>query len=306
MLESSEKLIYEFANGVDSGIDESTRSLLGNKGEKLFQMSQLGMNVPPGFILSSKLCVVHEALICKPDFLDGLKCAVKRLEERARKSFGGGSSTLVLSVRSSGAVSMPGMMDTILNVGVNRNNLHELTNQFENADETFALDSYRRFLLTYGTLVLEVPADKFSPSASLMSKNELEQTVDAYERVLSDNCSVQVDLEDSYSVLLNSIRAVFKSWQSERAIAYRKVNNISDELGTAVVVQAMVFGNASDNSCSGVAFSRNPLDGTDELYGNYIRCSQGEDVVSGKVNASSLATKTGDSSFFTRTDARGI
>ena len=284
------KLIYEFSSHKTDG-DASLNNLLGGKGANLAEMSKLGIQVPPGFTITTEACNYFSKNKQLPDGLkDEIRSSVSLLENYSQKSFGSGSSPLLLSVRSGGMISMPGMMDSILNIGVNDENVVDLAKAFD--DERFALDSYRRLIQMYSNVVLGVEHERFEAviankkrmdnvvSDADFNVDQLDWIINAYKNTVERFTNSPFP-QDPYEQLQGAVEAVFRSWQNKRAVTYRKINNIPDTLGTGATVQTMVFGNLNDNSGTGVAFTRNPSSGAKELYGEYLINAQGEDVVAG-------------------------
>ena len=284
------KLIYEFSSQKTDG-DASLSNLLGGKGANLAEMSKLGIQVPPGFTITTEACNYFSKNKKLPDGLkDEIINYVLNLEILSKKSFGNSESPLLLSVRSGGMISMPGMMDSILNIGLNDNNVQSLAKAFN--DERFALDSYRRLIQMYSNVVLGVEMDRFEAviankkrmdnvtSDADFNVEQLEWIINAYKNTVERFTNSPFP-QDPHKQLLGAIEAVFSSWQNKRAITYRKINNIPDSLGTGATIQTMVFGNLNDKSGTGVAFTRNPSNGSKELYGEYLINAQGEDVVAG-------------------------
>ena len=283
-------LIFEFSKQHTDG-DASMVNLLGGKGANLAEMSNLGISVPPGFTITTEVCnyfMEHNEL---PDSLEEkVNNAVKNLENYSNLSFGGKSNPLLLSVRSGGRVSMPGMMDSILNIGLNDDNINQLAEEFN--DERFALDSYRRLIQMYSNVVLGLDYSRFEAvidnkkridnvsSDKHFNPDQLNWIIDAYKNTIERFSEVPFP-QDPKEQLNGAIKAVFSSWLNTRAASYRKFNNIPDEWGTGATIQTMVFGNLNDNSGTGVAFTRNPSDGKKELFGEYLLNAQGEDVVAG-------------------------
>ena len=284
------KFIYEFSSYKTDG-DASLSNLLGGKGANLAEMSKLGINVPPGFTITTKACNYFSKNKKLPDGLkEEIINYVSNLENLSKKSFGNNDSPLLLSVRSGGMISMPGMMDSILNIGLNDDNVNILAKAFN--DERFALDSYRRLIQMYSNVVLGVEMDRFEAviankkrmdnviSDADFNVDQLDWIINAYKNTVERFTNSPFP-QDPHEQLLGAIEAVFSSWQNKRAITYRKINNIPDSLGTGATVQTMVFGNLNDKSGTGVAFTRNPSNGSKELYGEYLINAQGEDVVAG-------------------------
>ena len=284
------KLIYEFSSQKTDG-DASLSNLLGGKGANLAEMSKLGIQVPPGFTITTEACNYFSKNKKLPDGLkEEIINYVSILESLSQKSFGNSESPLLLSVRSGGMISMPGMMDSILNIGLNDDNVQSLAKAFN--DERFALDSYRRVIQMYSNVVLGVEMDRFEAviankkrmdnvtSDADFNVDQLEWIINAYKNTVERFTNSPFP-QDPHEQLLGAIEAVFSSWQNKRAITYRKINNIPDSLGTGATIQTMVFGNLNDKSGTGVAFTRNPSNGSKELYGEYLINAQGEDVVAG-------------------------
>ena len=285
------KWVYGFGFG-DADGNASMRDILGGKGANLAEMNKLGISVPPGFTISTKVCDYYYAH--KKTFPNELKDqvdnSIKNIEEKLKFNFGGGKHPLLVSVRSGSRASMPGMMDTVLNLGLNDKTVIDLSNASN--DKRFALDSYRRFIQMYSDIVLGVPhsdfeeileEEKISNNVMLdteLSEESLEQLVKKYKKYVKE--TIKKDFpQDPYEQLWGAISAVFDSWKNQRAITYRKLNDIPEEWGTAVNIQAMVFGNMGDDCCTGVAFTRNPSTGDKEIYGEFLVNAQGEDVVAG-------------------------
>ena len=284
------KLIYEFSSQKTDG-DASLSNLLGGKGANLAEMSKLGIQVPPGFTITTEACNYFSKNKKLPDGLkEEIINYVSNLESLSQKSFGNSESPLLLSVRSGGMISMPGMMDSILNIGLNDDNVQNLAKAFN--DERFALDSYRRLIQMYSNVVLGVEMDRFEAviankkrmdnvtSDADFNVEQLEWIINAYKNTVERFTNSPFP-QDPHEQLLGAIEAVFSSWQNKRAITYRKINDIPDSLGTGATIQTMVFGNLNDKSGTGVAFTRNPSNGSKELYGEYLINAQGEDVVAG-------------------------
>jgi pyruvate, orthophosphate dikinase len=286
----SEQLVYFFGAGRAEGGKEM-KSLLGGKGANLAEMVRIGIPVPPGFTISTEACRhylrTHEI---SPGLTEEVIRNLRDLEEATGKRFGGEANPLLLSVRSGAVFSMPGMMDTILNLGLNDRTVKALADA--GGDERFAWDSYRRFVQMYGDVVLEVHSDRFEDllraartRSGVQQDNELSpDALRALVREYKDLVRQHTDEpfpEDPEEQLWGAIRAVFRSWETPRAQAYRRVNRIPEDLGTAVNVQTMVFGNMGENSGTGVAFTRDPSTGDPSFYGEFLMNAQGEDVVAG-------------------------
>ena len=291
MLEIFPNIMKNYVFSFDEKIGFS-KELLGGKGANLAEMTSLGIPVPPGFTISTEACL--EFLNKNKHFPEGLWDQVlgkiKKLEAQTGKEFGSKTNPLLVSVRSGAAVSMPGMMDTILNLGLNDKTVKGLAEKTGN--ETFAYDSYRRFIQMFGNVVMGIDHHHFEGiindiKSIAKKKEDTELQADDWKEVVNRYQKL-IELErgtafpqDPLKQLERSIQAVFESWLIPRAITYRKIHKISDDLGTAVNVQTMVFGNKGDTSGTGVAFTRNPSTGTKKLYGEFLINAQGEDVVAG-------------------------
>jgi pyruvate, orthophosphate dikinase len=265
--------------------DGTNRTLLGGKGAGLAEMTRLGLPVPPGFIITTEICEkFYEAGRRVPDgLMDDVRKSIRRLENVTGKRFGDPDNPLLVSVRSGAAVSMPGMMDTILNLGLNDETVEGLEKQSN--DPRFAWDAYRRFIQMFGKIVLGVDERKFD---GLLVGQDLSspKTVKSIAMSFKALCETagRKFPADPYKQLELAIDAVFRSWTGKRAVQYRKQYAITPEMasGTAVTIVAMVFGNMGADSCTGVVFTRDPESGENRLYGDYLVNAQGEDVVSGK------------------------
>ncbi len=282
-------LVYFFGQGRADGT-AGMKDVIGGKGASLAEMTNLGIPVPPGFTISSTVCHTYlEAGQFPPRLRAQVETALQRLEAATGRQFGG-SEPLLVSVRSGAAVSMPGMMETILNLGLNDVTVAGLETQSGNPQ--FAWDSYRRFVQMYGSVVDDIPKKSFD---SILERHTTDAGVarvidlptEALKGVVAD-FKVHVEQEtgrpfpdDPIEQLWGAIAAVFGSWHTRRAVDYRKLHDISDSMGTAVNIQTMVFGNIGEDSGTGVAFTRDPSTGTAELYGEYLLSAQGEDVVAG-------------------------
>ncbi len=286
-----EKYLYFFGDGKAEGRADM-RAYLGGKGANLAEMSNLGLPVPPGFTISTNVCKAYYEKNRK--YPAGLSTQLKenlfRLEETMQAGLGDTTNPLLVSVRSGAAASMPGMMDTVLNLGLNQNTLQALINKTGN--ERFAWDAYRRLISMFGDVVMGIDRDRFEHEVENIKKKahikgDTELTVkhlqalverfkEIYKKATGENF-----VDDPKVQLQKAIDAVFDSWNNPRAIKYRKLYNIQGLLGTAVNVQAMVFGNMGDHSATGVCFTRNPSTGENTLYGEFLFNAQGEDVVAG-------------------------
>jgi len=290
MATKSKKFVYFFGGGKAEG-KAAMKQLLGGKGANLAEMSSLGLPVPPGFTITTEVCDLFYKLGRKyPDGLDEqIDKNIAKLEKLTGKTFGHGSNPLLVSVRSGAAVSMPGMMDTVLNLGLNDETLAAMIALTGN--ERFALDAYRRFMQMFGDVVLGMEHEHFEHALQTVKDRRgarldtdldvagLRDVVEEYKKVYQrDGKSFP---QDARKQLQASIDAVFGSWNNPRAIKYRQLNEIRGLLGTAVNVQTMVFGNMGDDSGTGVAFTRNPATGENKFYGEFLMNAQGEDVVAG-------------------------
>ncbi len=284
------KLVYSFGGGTADGSRED-RSILGGKGANLAEMARIGIPVPPGFTITTEVCRYYLREHHNPEGLEeAVADALSRIEGRTGRSFGNVEDPLLVSVRSGGAVSMPGMMDTILNLGLNDRTVAGLESATGNA--RFAWDSYRRFVQMYGDVVLGVDAQSFEdrlaaatklrnvPHESGLSADDLKAITSDFKAIVRDHTGDPFP-DDPWLQLWGAIEAVFRSWNVERAIAYRRVHGIPNYLGTAVNVQAMVFGNLGETSGTGVTFTRDPSTGERRLFGEFLVNAQGEDVVAG-------------------------
>src|SRR6266567_872147 len=288
--DSRSKAVYFFGDGKAEGSQDMKR-LLGSKGANLAEMTNLGVPVPPGFTITAPLCIAYLRDGRVPDSLrPELDAALARLEQTTGKRLGDPGNPLLVSVRSGAAVSMPGMMETILNLGLNDRTVLGLAQA--SASPRFAYDSYRRFIQMYGDVVLGVPAARFEHllgakrlTAGVQLDAQLDEPV--LRNLLEDyKALVRVQTRNEFPAdpavqLWGAIEAVWRSWTLKKAVDYRKVNAIPEDLGTAVNIVAMVFGNLSDDSGTGVAFTRDPSTGEKRFYGEFLINAQGEDVVSG-------------------------
>jgi pyruvate, orthophosphate dikinase len=268
------RYVYDFDEPAEGG-----RELLGGKGIGLAEMTQLGVPVPAGFTITTDACRAYMA--SGGELPDGLEKEIDehlaRLEETTGKRFGDPDDPLLVSVRSGAAVSMPGMMDTILNVGLNGEATEGLARRTGN--ERFARDSYRRLIQMYGEIVDDIDAHRFE-DALAKQKADLPALIETYKGIYQEETGRPFP-QDAREQLGRAVRAVFESWNTPRAQAYRRYNKIPDDLGTAVNVVQMVFGNKGEESGTGVAFTRNPSTGKAGLYGEFLADAQGEDVVAG-------------------------
>ena len=284
----TEKYIYSFQKG-----DGKNKVLLGGKGANLCEMTQIGLNVPPGFVITTKACLDYLENHQLPEgLLEEVKAHIAEVEVLSGKQFGGSHNPLLVSVRSGSAISMPGMMDTILNLGLNAQTLTGLIEQ--TGDARFAYDAYRRFIQLFGKVALGIDDEKFDQHFDAIKKQagiKADVGLDAGHLRQISELFLQVVLEetgkpfpeDVYEQLELSIKAVFNSWMGKRAVDYRREFHITPKManGTAVNVVAMVFGNMGNDCATGVGFTRNPGTGVNEMYGEYLVNAQGEDVVAG-------------------------
>jgi pyruvate,orthophosphate dikinase len=279
------KHIYRFGNGVVDG-NGSMPDLLGGKGAGLAEMTLLSVPVPPGLTISTDVCrfyLEHGAL--PGDLAPELNRCLHWLEQQTGKRLGDAHDPLLVSVRSGAPVSMPGMMDTVLNVGLNDQSVKGLART--SGSQIFALDSFRRLLQMFGSVVLNIPKSAFEQAAEDLHaglpedfENELCLTIELFKGVIQQHTGNPFP-QDPAVQLSMAIEAVFRSWRSDRAVFYRKLNSIPNTMGTAVTVQAMVFGNRGMDSGTGVGFTRNPSNGEPQVFGEYLPNAQGEDIVAG-------------------------
>ncbi len=284
------KWVYTFGDGAAEG-DASMRNLLGGKGANLAEMCRVGVPVPPGFTITTEVCTYYydNNHSYPAELKEQVLAALAGIEAKMGKKFGDASNPLLFSVRSGARVSMPGMMDTVLNLGLNDETVKGLA--AISGNEKFAYDSYRRFIQMYGDVVMGVDSHKFEHVLdhvrevngyqfdNQMTVEQLKEVVNQFKKICEDDGHPLP--QDPMEQLWGGIGAVFGSWMVDRAIYYRKLNNIPGDWGTAVNVQTMVFGNSGDNSATGVCFSRDPATGENYFYGEYLKNAQGEDVVAG-------------------------
>ena len=278
-------LLFEEAAGRD-------KFLLGGKGYGLAQMTAIGLPVPPGFTITTEVCKQFYAQGARipTGLFDEIRRKVRVIEAKTGKRFGDSQNPLLFSVRSGGPFSMPGMMDTILNLGLSDATAEALAKKMGN--ERFVYDSYRRLIQMFGKVAMGASGDKFEHELGEVKKKsgakadidltprELRSLVETFKRIVRTETGREFP-QDPFEQLETAVTAVFKSWNNPRAKEYRRFYKISDDLGTAVNIQAMVFGNMGPDSGSGVGFTRNPSTGDKELYGEYLGNAQGEDVVAG-------------------------
>ncbi len=283
----AKKYVYRFEEG-----HAGMKNLLGGKGANLAEMTNIGLPVPPGFIITTEACKEFYAQGRRfPDgLMDEIREHIRSLEQKLDKVFGDPANPLLVSVRSGAPVSMPGMMDTVLNLGLNDETVEALAHATD--DARFALDCYRRFINMFGDVVMQVEHYHFESILQIQKDrrgvpHDHQLTADDWREVISRyKALIEVEAgrsfpQDPMEQLTMAVQAVFNSWYNDRAIVYRKINRIPDDLGTAVNIQTMVFGNMGDDSGSGVAFTRNPSTGERRIYGEYLTNAQGEDVVAG-------------------------
>src|SRR5438445_8323663 len=282
---------YFFGNGKADG-NRNMKDLLGGKGSGLAEMTNAGLPVPPGFTISTEVCNIYYERNKKiPAAIDKeIAEHVKKREKAAGAALGSTENPLLVSVRSGAKFSMPGMMDTILNLGLNDDAVEGLEARTQNG--RFAFDSYRRFIQMFGNVVLEIPKDAFEHEFDAVKKARgakldtdldeaaLREVVERYKKVVKSKAKRDFP-QDPHEQLTMSRDAVFRSWMNPRAQEYRRIYDIPDHIGTAVNVQMMVFGNTGDRSATGVGFTRNPATGKKEFYGEFLINAQGEDVVAG-------------------------
>ena len=285
------KLILNF-NSKQSKSIKNPKNFLGGKGANLSEMGRMGLPVPPGFTISTKVCEIFykDKKKLNKNLISQIKKELKNIEKDVSKKFGDLKNPLLLSVRSGARVSMPGMMDTILNLGLNDKTVNALALKTSNG--RFAKDSYRRFIQMYGNVVMGVESYHFEELIENykltkgvlldtdLDENDWDGLIEDFKRTVKEKTKKEFP-QDVFQQLFGAISAVFLSWESNRAKVYRKLNQIPAEWGTAVNVQSMVFGNMGDDCATGVVFTRNPSDGSNEIYGEYLINAQGEDVVAG-------------------------
>ncbi len=294
------KWVYTFGNGQAEG-DASMKNLLGGKGANLAEMNKVGLPVPPGFTVTTEVCTYYydNNKTYPADLKEQVKAAVAGVEKIMGKKFADAENPLLFSVRSGARVSMPGMMDTVLNLGLNDETVKALAKA--SGSERFAYDSYRRFLQMFSDVVLGADIELYEEALENMKKSkgykadtdltaeDLKELVKEYKEIGAKTGKVVP--QDPWDQLWAGIGAVFGSWMAARAITYRKLNNIPGDWGTAVNVQTMVFGNAGDDCATGVCFSRDPATGENVYYGEYLVNAQGEDVVAGIRTPQPMASK---------------
>lgn len=283
-----QQYVYRFDEG-----NRDMKAILGGKGANLAEMTRLGFPVPKGFTISTKACLAYletEKDDLSEELVADIDAHVEQLEEQTGKKFGDEKDLLLVSVRSGAKFSMPGMMDTILNLGLNDENVQTLAKFTQ--DERFAYDCYRRLLQMFGDVVYQIDSRKFEDKIAEkkqevnvkldyeLSADDLKELIEDYKKIYQEELGFPFPQEVKKQIT-EAVRAVFKSWNNNRARVYRRLNHIPDDLGTAVNIQEMVFGNRGENSGTGVLFTRNPATGENEFFGEYLRNAQGEDVVAG-------------------------
>ena len=290
------KYVYSFKEG-----NKDMKSLLGGKGANLAEMTRIGLPVPQGFTITTEACNDYyvSGKTIKQEIIDEIAEHLTELEELQGKKLGCTKNPLLVSVRSGAVISMPGMMDTILNLGLNDDSVLGLADATKN--ERFAYDSYRRFIQMFSDVAMEVPKYKFENVLDRIKEEkgynfdtdltteDLKGVVEEYKAIYKKEIGEDFP-QDPKKQLMLSIEAVFRSWNNPRAIVYRKLNDIANDLGTAVNIQSMVFGNMGEDSGTGVAFTRNPATGENKLFGEYLINAQGEDVVAGIRTPQAIST----------------
>src|SRR5450830_960203 len=285
---STKRYVYSFEKG-----DGKNKMLLGGKGANLCEMTQIGLNVPSGFTITNDACLAYLSENRLPDgLMEEVRSHIAELERKTGKTFGGAANPLLVSVRSGSAMSMPGMMDTILNLGLNDKTLGGLVEATKNA--RFAYDAWRRFIQLFGKIALGVPDESFDHAMAALKRqvgaaDDVDLSADQLKQLAATFLGIVREAtgkpfpSDPYEQLDLSVKAVFDSWMGKRAVDYRREFKITPEManGTAVNICTMVFGNRGNDSATGVGFTRNPATGENLLYGEYLVNAQGEDVVAG-------------------------
>ena len=296
------KLILNFKSK-DLKKIKDPKKFLGGKGANLFEMERMGLPVPPGFTISTNVCELFYKNKKKLNskILYNIRHELKIIEKESGKKFGNLKNPLLISVRSGARVSMPGMMDTILNLGLNDKTVLALAKKTSNI--RFAKDSYRRFIQMYSSVVMGVESYNFEELIenykltkgvlldTELDENDWDGLIKDFKNIVKEKTKKNFP-QNVFDQLFGAISAVFLSWESNRAKVYRKINQISSDWGTAVNVQSMVFGNMGNDCATGVVFTRNPSDGTNEIYGEYLINAQGEDVVAGTRTPQYITKKT--------------
>ncbi|MFU8768037.1 MAG: PEP/pyruvate-binding domain-containing protein, partial [Candidatus Methanoperedens sp.] len=285
-----QKFVYFFGNSETDG-KNSMKNLLGGKGANLAEMANLGIPVPSGFTITTEVCLLYLENKQYPDgLMEQIDEAIVKLEKENDKKFGDSENPLLLSVRSGARVSMPGMMDSVLNLGLNDDSVAGLAAKSGNG--RFAYDSYRRFLTMFGNVVLGIEYEDFESIIDARKKEKgvkldteldtgaLKELVEKFKVLIKKKTGEDFP-QDPRKQLQMAINAVFNSWNNQRAKTYRRLNNIPGDWGTAVNVQSMVYGNMGETSGTGVAFTRDPASGEKRFFGEYLINAQGEDVVAG-------------------------
>lgn len=281
------KFVYQFSEG-----SKEMKNILGGKGANLAEMTNIGLPVPPGFIISTDACNDYTAnnKHLSEAIFEEVKIHLAELEKQTGKIFGFAENPLLVSVRSGAPFSMPGMMDTVLNLGLNDQAAEGLANL--TGDARSAYDSYRRFIQMFGDVVFEIPSYQFEQALSRIKKannyrldteltaTDLSNLIDAYKLIFSQATGIDFP-QDPLEQLRLAIIAVFDSWMNPRAVIYRRLHDIDASFGTAVNIQAMVFGNTGETSGTGITFTRNPSTGEKKVFGEFLLNAQGEDVVAG-------------------------
>ncbi len=301
----SKKWVYLFqdlkqAETYVGGDWEKVRGLLGGKGANLAEMVRIGVPVPPGFTVTTEACNEYQKNQKFPAGMwDEVLVSLKSVEKATGKDFGSEKNPLLVSCRSGAKFSMPGMMDTVLNIGLNDKSAAGMIELTKNP--RFVYDSYRRLIQMFGSVVLGMPDEAFEDvlqeykdvrgykSDTELNAEDLKDLTDEFKHVVRKVKGFDFP-QDPYEQMKLAIEAVFKSWNGKRAVDYRRATNIPDDLGTAVNLQTMVFGNTGDDSGTGVAFTRNPANGERKMYGDYLLNAQGEDVVAGIRNTEKIET----------------
>src|ERR1700675_673201 len=287
---STTKYVFSFGGGKADG-NGKMKDDLGGKGAGLAEMTNADLPVPPGFTIQTEACREYMRTNgVSAEVEHQMDAALHKLEELQGQKLGKGENPLLVSVRSGAKFSMPGMMDTILNLGLNDQSVEALAKRSNNP--RFAADSYRRLIQMFGAVVMDIPKPAFDEVFDAKKKQKkarldtdldakaLKEVIEEYKKVVKKHTKREFP-QDPHEQLVMARDAVFRSWQNDRARTYRRINNIDDMLGTAVNVQAMVYGNLGDTSGTGVGFTRNPATGAKEFYGEFLMNAQGEDVVSG-------------------------
>ena len=288
------KYVYDFSEG-----DKSMKDLLGGKGANLAEMTKLGLPVPPGFTITTEACRAYLKDSIVPESLETeVTTALRRVEDQMERHLGDPYNPLLVSVRSGAKFSMPGMMETVLNIGLNDDSVQGLAKISGN--ERFAWDSYRRLIQMFGKTVLDIDGDLFSDALddlkaargvkgdTELTADDLKGLVETFKKIVCEQKGMDFP-QDPRAQMDMAIEAVFRSWNTERARIYRRRERIPHDLGTAVNICTMVFGNMGEGSGTGVCFTRDPSSGHAGVYGDYLENAQGEDVVAGIRNTLSLA-----------------